>query len=204
MLISCRPLFCVFSCHRVAGFPPDLQCAPVLDGTSPKYMTAKYLAIPVSKSGSSREKGARNDGINSAAGTLLWGFYHSILLIQSIRQFDNPFIPLFFHWSGRVIKSQSVETLSIHDCYTRWFCNNPATWIWTGNYAISFPRFSFGTWFFASEIKIYQFLCTFPVEDKGSFVAGRDQQQSILKKNLINYVLMMQENGVILNPDTCP
>jgi len=116
MLISCRPLFCVFSCHRVAGFLRGTRCASVLDGTSPKYMITKYLAIPVSKSGSSREKGARNDGINSAAGTLIWGFYHSILVIQSIRQFDNPFIPLFFHWSGRVIKSQSVETLSIHDC----------------------------------------------------------------------------------------
>jgi hypothetical protein len=63
-----------------------------------------------------------------------------------------------------------------------WFCNNGATWIWTGNYAISFPRFSFGTWFFASKIKIYQFLSIFPVEDMGSFVAGRDQQQSIFKK----------------------
>jgi len=81
-------------------------------------MITKYLAVPVSILGSSREKEARNVGINSAAGILLLGYYHTILVIQPIRQFDNAFIPLFFHWNGRVIKPQSVETLRIHDCYT--------------------------------------------------------------------------------------
>jgi hypothetical protein len=144
------------------------------------YMITKYLDIPVRKSGSgkfgdcNREKGTRNDEINSAAGTLLLGYYHTILIIQSIRQFDNPFIPLFFHWSGRYIKPRSVETLSIHDCYTCWFCNNTVSRIWTGNCTTSFLRVSFGKGLYASEIKIYQFLCTIPVEDMGSFVAGRD------------------------------
>jgi hypothetical protein len=53
---------------------------------------------------------------------LLWGFYPVMLIIQSIRQFDNPFIPLSFHWSGRYIKPQTVQNLCIHDCYTRRFC----------------------------------------------------------------------------------
>ena len=68
------------------------------------------------------ERRARNDGINSAAGILLWGFYPVMLIIQSIRQFDNPFIPLSFHWNGRYIKPQTVQNLCIHDCYIRLFC----------------------------------------------------------------------------------
>jgi hypothetical protein len=55
---------------------------------------------------------------------LLWGFYPVMLIIVSIRQFDNPFIPLSFHWSGRYIKPQTVKNLCIHDCYTRVFCKN--------------------------------------------------------------------------------
>jgi hypothetical protein len=43
-------------------------------------------------------------------------------IIQSIRQFENPFIPLSFHWSGRYIKTQSVQKLFIHDCYILLFC----------------------------------------------------------------------------------
>jgi hypothetical protein len=35
-------------------------------------MITKYLAVPVSKWGGSREKEARNVGINSAAGILLF------------------------------------------------------------------------------------------------------------------------------------
>jgi hypothetical protein len=60
----------------------------------------------------------RNDGINSAAGVLFLGFYHDILIIHSIRQFQNPFIPLSFHWSGQHINSQIVQKRIIHDCYT--------------------------------------------------------------------------------------
>jgi hypothetical protein len=45
-----------------------------------------------------------------------------MLIIQTIRQFDNLFIPLSFHWSGRYIKPQTVQKLCIHDCYTRLFC----------------------------------------------------------------------------------
>ena len=135
----------VFSCECEAGFPPDAQCAPVLETTSLNGKITKCLDIPVRKSGSGkfrhcgRVKGARNGWINSGAGTLLLGYYQTILILQSIRQFDNPFIPLFFHWSGLYIKPQSVETLSIHDCYTWWFCNIPSPWIWTGNCTTSFP-----------------------------------------------------------------
>jgi hypothetical protein len=184
MVICYHLEFCVFSCHRVIRFPQDLQCAPVLDGTSLKYMNPKFLAVPVSKSGRSRQKGARNDRINSAAGMLLSGYYHTILIIQPIRQFDNPFIPLFFHWSKRLIKPQSVETLRIHDCYTCWFCNTPIMWIWTGNYTISFPRFSFGILIFVSKIKFYLFICISPVEYLGSFMAGRDLLKKTIKEKL--------------------
>ena len=55
-----------------------------------------------------------------------------MLIIQSIRQFDNPFIPLSFHWSGRYIKPQTVQKLCIHDCYTRLFCNTPCPWVLEG------------------------------------------------------------------------
>jgi hypothetical protein len=58
-----------------------------------------------------RAKGARIDGINSAAGILFSEDYPDFLIIQSIRQFENPFIPLFFHWSGRYIYRHLVETL---------------------------------------------------------------------------------------------
>jgi hypothetical protein len=58
-----------------------------------------------------RAKGARIDGINSAAGIPFSENYPEFLIIQSIRQFDNPFIPPFFHWSGRYIYPQLVETL---------------------------------------------------------------------------------------------
>jgi hypothetical protein len=56
-------------------------------------------------------KGARIDGINSAALIPFLEDHPDFLIIQSIRQFENPFIPLFFHWSGRYIYPQLVETL---------------------------------------------------------------------------------------------
>jgi hypothetical protein len=62
------------------------------------------------------------------------------MIIYSIRRLDNPFIPLFFHWSGRYIKRQLAGTLNIHDCYTMGLCNVTGIGIWTGNYAISYPR----------------------------------------------------------------
>jgi hypothetical protein len=39
------------------------------------------------------------------------------MIIYSIRQIDNAFIPLSFHWKERYIKFQLVSALIIHDCY---------------------------------------------------------------------------------------
>ena len=52
------------------------------------------------------------------------GFYRKILFIQPIRQFDNPFIPLSFHWNGHYLKRRSVNNAHNHNCQIHWFCNN--------------------------------------------------------------------------------
>lgn len=54
---------------------------------------------------------------------LLFGFNYKIMIINSIRQIDNPFIPPSFHWNELHIKFWLAGTLIIHDCYNKWSVN---------------------------------------------------------------------------------
>jgi hypothetical protein len=54
-------------------------------------------------------KEALSQGKNSPVLKRFFRFYNYILNSSAIRQFDNPFIPLFFHWSGGYIKRRLLR-----------------------------------------------------------------------------------------------
>jgi len=101
-------LFCIISDNREEGFLPGL-----LRGAGwyfPIQLITPSTLIRIVRR-------ARNGGINSATGILFWGFYHGMMIILSIRQIDNPFIPLSFHWSRLHIKPQTLFTIVISVCF---------------------------------------------------------------------------------------
>ena len=77
----------------------------------PETRLSTILCIEMSR------KRARIDDIKVSRSERLLGFNYKIMIIYSIRQIDNAFIPLSFHWNERHIKFQLVSALIIHDCY---------------------------------------------------------------------------------------
>jgi len=77
----------------------------------PETRLSTILCIEMSR------KRARIDDIKFSRSERLFGFNYKIMIIYSIRQIDNAFIPLSFHWNERHNKFQLVSALIIHDCY---------------------------------------------------------------------------------------
>ena len=109
--------------------------------------------------------------INSSDCELRFGFNYKITIIYSIRRIDNPFIPLFFHWSGQHILFQLAETLKIHDCYIieLWITTHISDMDRKSCYFPSAGNSRYRPYW--PEIKIYEILAISPVENTGLIMA---------------------------------